>query len=134
MISPVAGLVMFLGVLSHIVVDQMGFMGSNLFFPLSKRRTMGWKLFRSGEALPNFLCVWVSLALILLNLDRFSQTPILPPLPYLVVSILLPCLLFLGLRVWSDLERRRGAKARRQATPAALAAIEALDETAEADF
>jgi hypothetical protein len=134
MISPVAGLVIFLGVLSHIFVDQMGFMGSNIFFPLTRRRTMGWKLFRSGDALPNFLCVWVSLALILLNLDRFSETPFLPPLPYLVVVILLPCLLFLGLRIWSALQRLRGANARRQATPAALAAIEALDEAAEADF
>jgi len=54
-ISPVVGLVMALAVLSHIVTDQMGFMGSNLLFPFTKRRTTGWRLFRSGDAIPNFL-------------------------------------------------------------------------------
>ncbi len=134
-ISPMVGLVMALAVLSHIVTDQMGFMGSNFLFPLTKRRTMGWKLFRSGDALPNFLSVWVCIAVILLNLDRFSEAPIIPPLPYLAVAVVLPCLLFLGLRAWSRLRRRRQAGgARMKARPAALAAVEALDETAEADL
>jgi hypothetical protein len=126
---------MVLAVLSHIITDQLGFMGSNLLFPLTKKRTMGWKLFRSGDALPNLLTVWVSLAVILLNLDRFSEAPIIPPLPYLVVAIALPCLLFLGMRAWTDLQRlRRAGGAQMEARPATLAAVEALDETAEADL
>jgi hypothetical protein len=134
-ISPVVGLMMVLAVLSHIVTDQMGFMGSNLLFPFTKRRTMGWKLFRSGDALPNFLTVWVSLAVILLNLDRFSKAPIIPPLPYVVVAIALPCLLFLGLRTWTDLlRRRRRGSVQVEARSATLAAVEALDEAAEADL
>jgi membrane-bound metal-dependent hydrolase YbcI (DUF457 family) len=134
-ISPVIGLVMALAVLAHIVTDQMGFMGSNLFFPLTSRRTMGWRLFRSGDALPNFLSIWVSLAIILLNLDRFSGAPIIPPLPYLAVAVLAPCGLFLGGRAWLGLRRlRQCGESQKQARPAALAAVEALDETADADL
>ena len=135
MISPMIGLVMALAVLSHIVTDQMGFMGSNLLFPLTKRRTLGWKLFHSGDALPNFLSVWICVALVLLNLDRFSEAPLIPPLPYLAVAVVLPCLLFLGLRAWSKLRRPQQVdQKRRTPQPAALAAVEALDETAETNL
>lgn len=134
-ISPIVGLVMALAVLAHIVTDQLGFMGSNLLFPITKRRTMGWKLFRSGDALPNFMSVWISMALILLNLDRFSSAPILPPLPYLVTVVFLPCILLLGWQAWSDLKRLRRAGAfPMKPQPAALAAVEAMDETGEADL
>jgi hypothetical protein len=110
-------------------------MGSNLLFPLTKKRTMGWRLFRSGDALPNLLSVWVSLAIILLNLDRFSEAPLIPPLPYLALMVVVPCGLCLAWRAWSDLQAlRRSAGSQRQAGPATLAAVEALDETAEADF
>jgi len=127
--------VMALAVLSHIVTDQMGFMGSNLLFPFTKRRTTGWRLFRSGDAIPNFLSVWICMAIIMLNLDRFSKAPILPPLPYLLLMIVLPCLLFLGLRACSDLKRLHHAgKAQIKARPAVLASVEALDESAEADL
>lgn len=134
-ISPLVGLVMLLAVLAHIVTDQMGFMGSNLLFPFTRRRTPGWKLFHSGDAVPNFLSVWLSVVLILLNLDRFSEAPILPPLPYLLVAVVLPCLALLGLRAWTDLQRfRRAGRAQIKAGPAVLAAVEALDEAAEADL
>lgn len=36
LLAPVYGLVMGLGVLAHILQDQLGFMGSNLFFPLTR--------------------------------------------------------------------------------------------------
>jgi membrane-bound metal-dependent hydrolase YbcI (DUF457 family) len=135
LVSPVVGLAMTLAVLAHIVTDQMGFMGSNLFFPFTKRRTMGWRLFRSGDTLPNFLSVWLSLAIILLNLDRFSEAPMIPPLPYLVLAVLVPSFLFLGWRAWSLLQRlRQPAEFQTRIQPAVLAAVEALDETAEADL
>jgi hypothetical protein len=96
---------------------------------------MGWKLFRSGDAVPNFVTVWVSLAVILLNLDRFSVEPLIPVVPYLLVAIVLPCLLVLGLWAWKTWHRGRQAMpppARRPAV--AMAAVEALDETAELDL
>jgi len=127
LIAPVYGLAMALAALAHIVEDQMGFMGSNLLFPLTRKRAMGLKLLRSGDAIPNFLAVWVSLAVILLNLDRFSEAPVIPVWPYVLVVIVAPCLLGLGLRAWLSLQTRR--------QPASvLAAVEALDETAEVDI
>ena len=71
--------------------------------------------------------MWVGLAVILLNLDRFSETPILPVLPYVLVVIVLPFLSLLALSVWPRLRAIR--------QPAELgAAVEALDETDEIDI
>ena len=130
LIDPLVGLVMALAALAHIVEDQMGYLGANLLFPITRRRTMGWKLFRSGDAIPNFLTVWVALAILLLNLDRYSTVPVLPVLPYVLLVILLPGLSFLGLWAWT----KRPAM-RRPARPLAevLAAVEALDETVEVE-
>jgi membrane-bound metal-dependent hydrolase YbcI (DUF457 family) len=130
LIGPVYGLIVALAALAHIFEDQMGFMGANLLFPVTRRRAMGWRLFRSGDAVPNFLTVWVGLATILLNLDRFSASPLIPVLPYLLVVIVLPCLLLLALWAWVHW-RARGQP--RQVPAAVLAAIEALDETVTVD-
>ncbi|NCC52323.1 MAG: metal-dependent hydrolase [Spartobacteria bacterium] len=61
----------------HVIEDQLGFMGSNLFFPFTKKRSQGVHIMRSGDALPNFTTVWVSCLLIFWNLYRFT-----PDLPY----------------------------------------------------
>jgi membrane-bound metal-dependent hydrolase YbcI (DUF457 family) len=125
--SPVYGLVMALGVLAHIIQDQFGYMGSNLLFPLTRRRTMGLKLFRSGDARPNFLAVWIGLSVILLNLDRFSDAPVIPVLPYVFGVVVLPLLFFLGLEILALFQGSR-----RPAT--VLAAAELLDEMDEVDI
>jgi hypothetical protein len=108
-------------------------MGSNLLFPLTRRRRMGLKLLRSGDAVPNFLAVWLSLAVILLNLDRFSEAPVIPVVPYLLTVVFAPCLLFVGLGLWGRWQARRQASAP-ALTPRAVAAVEALDETAQVDI
>jgi len=59
----------------HVIEDQMGFMGSNLFFPISKKRTQGLHIMRSGDALPNFSAVWISCLLMFWNMYRFSPPP-----------------------------------------------------------
>jgi membrane-bound metal-dependent hydrolase YbcI (DUF457 family) len=132
LIAPVYGAVLALAMLAHIVADQMGHLGSNLFFPLSRRRTQGWRLMRSGDAVPNLLVVWLSLACILLNLDRFSQASVIPVGPYVLGVIILPCLLLMGLSVWGHLQKQN------QTTPligpSVLVAVEALDETSEVDI
>ena len=66
-------------------------MGSNLLWPFTKSRTTGLRLLRSGDGLPNFLAVWLSAALILFNLDRFSGAPRLATAPFLLLAVLLPC-------------------------------------------
>ena len=73
------GLVVGLGLVAHILQDQLGYMGSNLLFPITRERTPGFGLVHSGDAMPNFLTVWAALMLILFNLDRFSAHPQLPP-------------------------------------------------------
>jgi len=95
LLGPLAGLVVGLAFAGHVLEDQLGHMGSNLFWPLTRRRVPGLHLIRSGDAIPNFLTVWTALSLILFNLDRFSPTPHLPAVPYLLLSLGLPWL-FLG--------------------------------------
>lgn len=131
-IAPVCGLVVALAALAHILEDQMGFMGCNLLFPFTKKRTMGLGLIRSGDAIPNFLVVWTGLAVILLNLDRFSTAPLIPVWPYVLAVIILPCLFLLGLGAWGTWQAHRERVA--VIAPRALAAVEALDETDEIDI
>lgn len=100
-----AGLVVALGFAGHVLEDQLGFMGSNLFWPFTRRRAVGARLLRSGDAVPNFLTVWTALALILFNLDRFSARPLLNPWLYLGLAVVLPLVVLGGLYQW---RRRRG--------------------------
>jgi membrane-bound metal-dependent hydrolase YbcI (DUF457 family) len=76
----------------HTAADQLGFMGSNLFFPFTKQRTTGRQLLRSDNALVNFAVVWISILLIGWNLARQAPPPtVAPPLiPLLFLGGLLP--------------------------------------------
>ena len=51
-------------------------MGSNLFYPFTKERTVGAQWFHSGHALSNFTTFYLMVALILFNLNRLT-----PPEP-----------------------------------------------------
>lgn len=99
-----AGVVTGLGFAGHILEDQLGFMGSNLFYPFTRERFIGLQLLRSGDAIPNFLTVWLSVAMILFNLDRFSASPRLDPPVYLLLAVALPLVGLDGLYL---LQRRR---------------------------
>jgi len=135
LIAPVYGLVMALAALAHLVVDQMGYMGCNIFFPLTRSRSPGLRWMRSGDAIPNFLMVWISLAVLFLNLDRFSKSPSIPVWPYVLGIIMVPCLFFIGLAVWDRLRsNRQPAAYPEKLAVATIAAIEALDETSEVDI
>ena len=124
LLAPIYGLIMALAVAAHILLDQLGHMGSGLLFPLTHRRVPGLGLIHSGDAVPNFLAVWLSCAVILLNLDRFSSDPVLPVTPYVLAVILLPCL---GLVAWS---LGLGAAGRAQRS---RALDEVLDESTHSD-
>ena len=111
-----AGLVAFLGMSAHIVEDQLGYLGSNLFWPVTKERSAGMRLLHSGDAIPNFLAVWTALVLILFNLDRFTapmqnREPLFDPLFYFGILLLLPGLIAIGVYVW----QRRKVQVRRAA-------------------
>lgn len=101
------GLVIGLGFAAHILEDQLGFMGSNLFYPFTRRRTGGLKLIHSGDAVPNFLTVWTAAVLIILNLDRFSAHPRLDPLILTALGLVLPITLMGGVYSWRRWRDRR---------------------------
>ena len=57
----------------HVVEDQIGHMGSNLFYPFTKHRAPGLHWMHSGDGLPNFTAVWLSCLLIFWNLAQRTQ-------------------------------------------------------------
>jgi len=91
------GLVTALGLAGHVLEDQLGCMGSNLFFPFTRARTPGLGLVRSGDAVPNFLTVWTAVMLTLFNLDRFAAQPRLRPLWFLGLAVVLPVVVLGGI-------------------------------------
>ncbi len=126
LIEPLAGLTGMLGYAVHILGDEGGHMGSNLFAPLTHRRTRGLRLYHSADAIPNLLVVWASLSLLLLNLDQAGQTPVINTGPYLVFVVSLPVLLLVGISV------RRAWKYHAQAeSPTESEATAEVDATAE---
>ena len=96
----VAALVVFAAYAAHILVDQLGFMGSNLFFPFTRERTGGWQKFRSDNSAANFAFVWCALLLIFWNLYR--ATPRVPwsvnPAQVAVFGAIVPLVLLLATR------------------------------------
>lgn len=90
------GLVYALGSTIHILEDQLGHMGSSLFYPMARRRIPGLRLFHSSDVLPNLFVVWLSGALVVYNLDRFSPEPILEPWRYFGVAVGLPWAIILA--------------------------------------
>ncbi len=122
--STTAGLVAFVGMAAHIVEDQLGYLGSNLFWPITKERSAGARLLHSGDAIPNFLAVWTALVLLLFNLDRFSapvqnRPPVLDPVVYFLSLLILPCLVSAGAYIW---QRRKHSLPRSAAQQADIVA------------
>ena len=66
------GVIMAGGGIVHVLEDQTGFMGSNLFYPFTKERSTGLQMFHSGHPVANFTTFWLAVSLIAFNLNRFS--------------------------------------------------------------
>lgn len=85
----------------HVVEDQLGHMGSNLFYPFTKHRAPGLHWMHSGDGLPNFTAVWLSCILIFWNLSQ-RQPALEHPFGFwklLLVALVVPYALF-GLLRW----------------------------------
>ena len=108
------GCVAALGYCVHVLEDQLGHMGSNLFWPFTRVRSSGMKLLHSGDTLPNMATVWLSLTLLLLNLDRARAVPLFDLGGYLLFVVAVPMLLMLGIyarQTWQKQQRRVQAQA-----------------------
>lgn len=66
--------IILLAYMSHIFIDQLGFMGSSLLYPFSKRRIGGIRVTRSESALINFACFWACCVIIFWNLCRKASS------------------------------------------------------------
>jgi membrane-bound metal-dependent hydrolase YbcI (DUF457 family) len=99
-LGPLAGMVFFAAYAMHVALDQLGFMGSNLFFPFTRERTNGLKKVRSTDPLPNLSAVWTSCLVIFWNLYRASPLSYdwLNPVKLLVYGFALPALAILLIR------------------------------------
>lgn len=62
--TPLAGLVASLAYGLHILVDQLGFMGSSLWFPFRRDRTPGLGLMYSAQPAWNLFTVWLSCVIV----------------------------------------------------------------------
>lgn len=88
-----AGVIIFCAYAAHILVDQLGFLGSCLLYPFrSSSRTGGMKLIHSGDTLPNFGAVWFSCLIIFWNLYRDLpwQIESFNPLKLIFYGVILP--------------------------------------------
>ncbi|MBQ7251112.1 MAG: metal-dependent hydrolase [Kiritimatiellae bacterium] len=105
----VQGLILMTGCYGiHVIEDQLGHMGSNLFYPFTKHRVPGLHWMHSGDGLPNFLAVWISCIFIFWNLHRSMEAPQyhFGLLQLFWVALIAPGLIFWGLR-WL-LTRKQG--------------------------
>jgi membrane-bound metal-dependent hydrolase YbcI (DUF457 family) len=119
LLGPLAGMIIAAAFWTHVVEDQLGFLGSNLFWPFTHFRFPGLKLIHSGDAIPNFLAVWTALALMVYNLDRFALTPRLDAVPYFATVLGAPWVLFGGMylyqRAWEAVREHAARQALEQA-------------------
>jgi len=99
---PIIALAIFVPWTLHLILDQYGSMGNNLFWPLTKQRTNGLYLVNAGHPFWNSFVVYSCLALIFWNMNRFNSlaNPMyvafgadVPIWLYLFFAILIPWLI-----------------------------------------
>lgn len=74
-INPYSIAAFFIGPLafwSHVLVDQMGHLGSNLYPPWTKLRSLGWKWSTSSSAFGNQMVNFLSATIILWNINAYG--------------------------------------------------------------
>ena len=64
------------GVWGHVIVDQLGWLGSNLWWPITGERKQGMGLTRSMDPMANFLTMFILTMLILWNLNSYAPEPV----------------------------------------------------------
>lgn len=80
--NPFAVNAFFISILAfwaHVFVDQTGHLGSNLFPPWTKFRSLGWRWCTSASPFPNLMVNYISAAIILWNMNAFAPAPVFTP-------------------------------------------------------
>jgi len=76
---------------SHILLDQLGYMGSNLLWPLTRKRFPGFKLQHAASSFWNLATVWIAVVLLYGNLHgQNPEVAAMPPLGFLLATAILP--------------------------------------------
>lgn len=65
----------------HVIVDQLGMLGSNLFYPFTKRRARGMYLTSSGDKLDNLYTNLLAVSAIFFNFNAALPKPAFIPWP-----------------------------------------------------
>ena len=106
-----AGLVAAAAYAAHAILDQLGYMGSNLFFPFTSRRSSGLRLTHSSEVLANLATVWLSCLVIFWNLYSAGtlRVPDLNWMKLLFHGAAVPLVAFLLLRRLVNGRKEAGA-------------------------
>ncbi|MDD2715715.1 MAG: metal-dependent hydrolase [Candidatus Wallbacteria bacterium] len=60
---------------THIIEDQTGFLGSNLFYPFTKDRSVGMKLTTAASPMSNIYTNWLAIATLVWNLNSRAPEP-----------------------------------------------------------
>lgn len=71
----VASAIIVLAFYAHIFVDQIGMLGSNLFYPFSRKRSKGFGAMHSGDSLSNFITNYISILIVVWNLNSYAPKP-----------------------------------------------------------
>ena len=87
-----AGWVVAVAFATHVLEDQLGHLGSNLWWPFTHRRGAGLKLMHSGDPIPNFVTVFTACGLVLYNLNRFATPPPYAGNLFLLWAVAVPAL------------------------------------------
>ena len=82
----------------HVLVDQLGWLGSNLWWPITGKRKTGMGLTRSMDAMANFVTVYILSALILWNLNRFAPSRVFlwNDVEFIIIVIVFPLALIIA--------------------------------------
>ncbi len=126
--APLA-LASMLGYWAHIVEDQLGYMGSNLFYPFTKKRTPGLRLGESGSPLLNFSTALLMTGFMLANLNYALPRPPIPvPYPQLLAAVSAPSAAMYGYAVARWLKERRSESEEEAEEKAVEEALEEEEE------
>jgi hypothetical protein len=75
----IAGVIVGMAYATHLLLDQLGTMGSSLLWPFLRWRTPGLKLLHGSRPMPNLAVAWLCALALYANLALNAAPPLSPP-------------------------------------------------------